>query len=616
MAKFPGLMTRKGSRKWYYRATVPRGLRDLYGKAQIWVSLGTEDRSEAERAWYEASAKWRDEFERKQFESDNPSVRVRQRAPTRQERLRRTRREALLSGELIPLTRSAATELARRWYRQELADRWAGTPEHLDEAIDDARSMLAQLSDPDDSGTLAATQDIANAILTEHGYAGSVGDPEHDHLTELLRQAMMELERRHLQTLETGEDQAIRDHLFGSDSPFEQERKPGTVRRTSGNNIKDALEQFARETAASRSSSDQEQASKVSRWHEVIRNHFGDTFQVDEMKARDVEAFLRLTTRLPTNRRKRYPELSLADAVIAAERDGHLPISERVRADYERELRRFVRWCRRNELMTGDPFELIEPTRSKDGKRKHRATYEIEELRSLFNAPLYTGCVDDGYGYNKVGPNIPRRGRFWVPLLGLFTGARAGELCQLRVQDVLMTERGAPYLSIRKDEEGMFVKTESGIRDVPIHYELQNIGFLEFVEQRKRSDEPQLFPELLQPGRRPSYKFSKWYGRFLKAVGVKHKNLDFHSFRHTARRALRKADLFQRAGHRADENIDDAFGWSKGKGMSSHYGQGWAVDELAKLVEVIEYPGLDLSHLYPAGSEAVREPGARQVRGT
>lgn len=469
MAKLPGLMTRKRSRMWYYRATVPRGLRDLYGKSQIWVSLGTEDRAEAERAWYEVSAKWRDEIERKQFELDNPGLRVRQRAPTRQERLRRTRREALQSGELIPLTRSTATELARRWYRQELADRWAGTPEHLDEAIDDARSALAQLSDPDDGGTLTATQDAARALLTEHGYAGSVGDPEHDHLTELLRQAMMELERRRLQTLETGEDQAIRDHLFGTAAPFEPDREPGPIRRTSGHNIKDALERFAQATAASRSSSDQKQASKVSRWHEVIRSHFGDTFQVDEMKARDVEAFLRLTARLPTNRRKKYPELSLAEAVTAAEQDGQLPISERVRADYERELRRFVRWCRRHELMTGDPFELIEPTRSKDGKRKHRTAYEIEDLRALFNAPLYIGCRDDEYGFNRPGSNRPRRGRLWLPLLELFTGARAGELCQLRAQDVRTTDAGTPYLSICNDEDWMSVKTRNAIRDVPVH---------------------------------------------------------------------------------------------------------------------------------------------------
>ncbi len=608
MAKFPGLMTRKRSRMWYYRATVPRGLRDLYGKSQIWVSLGTEDRAEAERAWYEVSARWRDEFERKQFELDHPGVRVRQRAPTRQERLRRTRREALQSGELNPLTRSAATELARRWYRQELADRWAGTPEHLDEAIDDARSMLAQLADPDDGGTLAATQDIANALLTEHGYAGNVGDPEHDHLTELLRQAMMELERRHLQTLETGEDQAIRDHLFGNDDPFETERKSGTVRRGSGTNIKDALERFAQETAASRSSSDHEQASKVSRWHEVIRSHFGDTFQVDEMKARDVEAFLRSTARLPTNRRKKYPELSLAEAVTAAEQDGQLPISERVRADYERELRRFVRWCRRHELMTSDPFELIEPTRSKDGKRKHRTAYEIEDLRALFNSPLYTGCRNDEYGFNRPGPNRPKRGRFWLPLLGLFTGARAGELCQLRAQDVRATDAGTPYLSICNDEEWMSVKTRNAIRDVPVHPELVKLGFLEFVGQCRRSGNGALFPEMLIEGRKPSYRFSKLYRTFRKAVGVDGNNVDFHSFRHTARQALRRADLFREAGHRADEKIDDVFGWSDGKGMASRYGGDYPIDELAKLVALIEYPDLDLSHLYPSASEARREP--------
>lgn len=33
----------------------------------------------------------------------------------------------------------------------------------------------------------------------------------------------------------------------------------------------------------------------------------------------------------------------------------------------------------------------------------------------IFNAPLYTGCKDDGRNYNKVGTNHPRRIRFWLP---------------------------------------------------------------------------------------------------------------------------------------------------------------------------------------------------------
>ena len=63
VAKFPGLMTRKRSRDWYYRAQIPKSLRAKFAKTEIWVSLGTEDRSDAERTWYGVSARIRDELD-------------------------------------------------------------------------------------------------------------------------------------------------------------------------------------------------------------------------------------------------------------------------------------------------------------------------------------------------------------------------------------------------------------------------------------------------------------------------------------------------------------------------------------------------------------------------
>lgn len=467
VANFPGLMTRKRSRNWYYRAVVPEDLRDIYGRREIVKSLGTEDRTEAERTWYEASAKMRDEFERKRFERDNPEMRARSRPESRQQRLRRARYEALHGGSLLKLTRSSATELARQWFRKEIADRWAGFPNDIDEAIGDARSMLADLANPDDTGTITTTQDAAHGLLLECGYEGDANHPEFGHLAELLRQAMLTLEHLHLERLLTGEDKGFRAHLFGTSDAAGTTTFGAGPAPSPSFALKPALDQFANAATASRSSSDQAQHAKVDAWHQVIRCHFGDDFDLPAMKARDIEGFLNLIARIPANRRKKYPSLSVVQAVEAGERDGQKPISERVRADYERELRRFVRWCRRNEYLANDPFEFIDRHKPRPGDRKLRTPYQIAELRTLFSRPLYTGCRDDEHGFNKPGENKPRRGRFWLPLLGLFTGARAGELCQLRVRDIMRTEAGTPYLAIRNDGEWMTVKTRNAIRDIP-----------------------------------------------------------------------------------------------------------------------------------------------------
>lgn len=66
----------------------------------------------------------------------------------------------------------------------------------------------------------------------------------------------------------------------------------------------------------------------------------------------------------------------------------------------------------------------------------------------------------------------------WVPLLGAYSGARVGELCQLRAEDVRQ-EDGIHYIRITPAagtvKSGLF-------RDVPLHDHIVEEGFLEFVK--------------------------------------------------------------------------------------------------------------------------------------
>lgn len=66
----------------------------------------------------------------------------------------------------------------------------------------------------------------------------------------------------------------------------------------------------------------------------------------------------------------------------------------------------------------------------------HRRPFTIAELRTMFAAAPY--------------PAGPRDVWFWLPLLGLFTGARLGELAQLDTSDVAQRD-GVLVLLIRED---------------------------------------------------------------------------------------------------------------------------------------------------------------------
>ena len=80
----------------------------------------------------------------------------------------------------------------------------------------------------------------------------------------------------------------------------------------------------------------------------------------------------------------------------------------------------------------------------------------------------------------RESPQITAAKR-WCPWLAAFTGARISELTQLRKEDVLI-EDSVNFIRITPDAGQ--VKTHQ-YRDVPIHSQLLELGFLDFVGQSK-----------------------------------------------------------------------------------------------------------------------------------
>lgn len=166
---------------------------------------------------------------------------------------------------------------------------------------------------------------------------------------------------------------------------------------------------------------------------------------------------------------------------------------------------------------------------------------------------------------------------YWLPVLGLFTGARLNELCQLTTTDVGQHD-GVETISIL-DEELKRLKTEASRRIIPIHSKLIELGFVDYVATIKAG---RIFPELPENkvrkgdfGKEPSRKFTDYRRRGGVGVGggVGYERLNeagkwegnsrktFHSFRSTLISALRKANVpkdrrTRLAGHEYDDTQD------------------------------------------------------------
>jgi integrase len=78
----------------------------------------------------------------------------------------------------------------------------------------------------------------------------------------------------------------------------------------------------------------------------------------------------------------------------------------------------------------------------------------------------------------------------WGPLIGLYTGARLGEITQLRIADIRQQD-GIWCFDLNEDD-GKKLKTDGSKRLVPMHSKLMEHGFLDYVQQHKHE---KLFPE-------------------------------------------------------------------------------------------------------------------------
>jgi integrase len=215
------------------------------------------------------------------------------------------------------------------------------------------------------------------------------------------------------------------------------------------------------------------------------------------------------------------------------------------------------------------------------GEAKPRKPFSVEDLNAIFSSPVFTR------GERPIGG--AGDAAYWLPFLGLYTGARLNEIGQLRPEDV-KTEGGITFIHFTDQGEGLRLKQGGKSRKrVPVHPEVVRLGFLRYVDKMKKAKSARLFPDL-KPDRlgHTTGRWSKWFGRFLDEVGVKDPGKDFHSFRHTFKLAARECGI--------PEDQHDALTGHANASVARSYGsfEGYPLAPLAKAIRKLTYRGLNL----------------------
>lgn len=549
---------------------VPDELRPIIGVMEIRRSLKTPDAAEAKR---------RVRIERVKVEAAFDDARV---------VLERQRAVATgASPHRLSLTEEQVWALATRWFvEQERAG--ASTPFEIgdEEVIQNLSEDLAHVERFDEVS--ATVRDEVDKLLTEAGILsgnGSVEPAWRAKLSRAIHAAMIEREKRLLNRVTGRAGMMLNPNFHGLSAATDL--KPVSISTVS---IADLIKRYnADPTRAAPSRKTKLKLDAQSRLFKDVLGGKTLVSAVDREKARQLLDTVKV---LPSNATKRFPKKKLVEVLEIAKAKELAPMSVTTANSYLSAFVSLLDFAVAEGLIEKNPAVGLRLASDGVRRKDKRLPFPVADLNAIFVAPLYSGCVDDGAGYGRSGPNRPRRGRFWVPLILLFSGMRMNEACQLTEDDITV-EDGTDIIVVRSDEDGLKrVKTAAGHRFVPVHPELKRLGFLDHVAEirAKQPAGARLFPELTTASTGYiSDNFSKWAGNFLKSLGVKRPRISFHSFRHNFRDALREAEIPQ-------DRVRELGGWSSGS-TEDDYGSGTRPSTLGREMAKVRYEGLNLDGL-------------------
>ena len=224
---------------------------------------------------------------------------------------------------------------------------------------------------------------------------------------------------------------------------------------------------------------------------------------------------------------------------------GYPPISNKTFKDTTSLVVQFLIWAENEGYTVSNNLSNIFKSNARKGKNSAliRLNFNETHLIALFESSQYQNGL------------FKKASEYWVPLIALFTGARLAEILQLVSDDIRQEENIWIFDINEEGDDEKHVKTERSKRLVPIHSTLIKLGFIKFVEHRKKTSS-KLFPEETRCDDGKFRNYSKRYATYRKQRNVIKQPgtmLDFHSFRHTIRTKLVDKDV-------AESLIDDIVG--------------------------------------------------------
>ncbi|WP_161138815.1 site-specific integrase [Propylenella binzhouense] len=327
----------------------------------------------------------------------------------------------------------------------------------------------------------------------------------------------------------------------------------------------------------------------------MFNEFLGGPRPVYAITRRDVNAYKNALLDTPTNASKRFPGLTLPEAIEAnKQRPTPFPtLTARTVADkWLQRLHAIFAWCAGNDIIPDNPASGVQVRYKKDKSKPPRVPFTPGDLSAIFGPPAFA-------------PGKALGETEWAMLISLFAGTRPSELAQMRLDSVRHV-RGV--LAFTVEEE---TKNAGSRRTIPVHRTLVELGLAERVAELRKAGATHLFPEWYDQGMRakryadakaeaegrpptlnqhfPKYLPKRVNNTYLPKVGVKERGKDFYSFRHTFKTGLALAGV--------EKSIRDQLCGHADSSAGATYEHDVSVEALKQGIDRLYYDGLDLSAL-------------------
>ena len=177
-----------------------------------------------------------------------------------------------------------------------------------------------------------------------------------------------------------------------------------------------------------------------------------DDVDITSVAHQDGRRFVEVLKKLPVNRSKRFPHLTVNQLLEL--KNVQLLSPKTISKHTERISALFNRAIKQGYLHQNVFRGKLEIDRRVKTVERYFTT---AELNLILGHSLKTESIES---------NKPER--YWITLLSAYSGARLNEVCQLNMSDINKTD-GIWTMNINADSDDKSIKTKSGNRVIPLH---------------------------------------------------------------------------------------------------------------------------------------------------